>query len=737
MIGSDLESLFADAVRRVRERDVAAAQALLERAIAQEPLHAPSLHLLGFLAGRANDQARCMVHLSRAIRAGTPLQAHDSGLLLAAALRRWGHLNKAEAVYRDLLIAAPASGEGWYQLGLLLKAGGRDQEALDTLRNATVFMPDFAAAHCALAATLHDLGRFAEAKYSAERAWQLAPGDPVAASTLAVIRNWQGRYGEAAAICREGLARGEDAGLLNTLGVALKEAGMLEEAGSAFERALHLEPDLVQARYNLALCRKDYGRTDDAIALLRDLVRDAPALAPARIALCMTHLSPLHTDQAELQRRRAEYGDALDELGAFVGEHGASALTDGIGSAQPFYLAYQGQNDVALQRRYGELVCQAMGARYGAADLAPPPRSGERFRLGFVSGHFRNHSVWRLPTQGWVTGIDRRRFELFGYHTSALRDQETDRIAGLFDHFVQGPLPTGDWHSRIARDRLHAIIYPEIGMDPMVARLAAVRLASSQYASWGHPSTTGYPTIDYFLSSDAMEPADGQEHYSERLVRLPGLSTPISTFAKKRRVLETTRHTLTDHAVTYWCGQSLEKYLMRYDDVFPRIAARVPNCKFMFVEFPGKAGLTAPFRSRLACVFRTRGLDVDRYCSFHPPMDPAQFAVAMVKTDIVLDSLGWSGCNSLVEALALGLPVVTMPGTTMRSRHGAALLRTIGLEDEVCTTVEAYVEAAIILAVDPGRRAEISRRIQAGIERFADASSVRALEEHLHTCMCG
>ena len=57
-----------------------------------------------------------------------------------------------------------------------------------------------------------------------------------------------------------------------------------------------------------------------------------------------------------------------------------------------------------------------------------------------------------------------------------------------------------------------------------VVMLAALWLAPIQCASWGHPDTTGLPTIDYFLSGELMEPPDADEHYTERLVRLPNLA---------------------------------------------------------------------------------------------------------------------------------------------------------------------------------------------------------------------
>ena len=145
-------------------------------------------------------------------------------------------------------------------------------------------------------------------------------------------------------------------------------------------------------------------------------------------------------------------------------------------------------------------------------------------RVGIVSGFFRQHSNWKLPIKGWLSQLDRQRFRAFGYHTGNQEDGETKVAASFCDRFVQSPLPLDRWRQEILADAPHVLIYPEVGMHPISAQLAAQRLAPVQCNSWGHPDTSGYPTLDYYLSSELMEPSDGQSHYTERLVRLPNLS---------------------------------------------------------------------------------------------------------------------------------------------------------------------------------------------------------------------
>lgn len=73
--------------------------------------------------------------------------------------------------------------------------------------------------------------------------------------------------------------------------------------------------------------------------------------------------------------------------------------------------------------------------------------------------------------------------------------------------------------------QLDVLLYPEVGIDPVCAQLAALRLAPVQAMAWGHPQTSGLPTIDVFLSNELMEPPDGAGHYTEQLLPLPGIGT--------------------------------------------------------------------------------------------------------------------------------------------------------------------------------------------------------------------
>ena len=299
----------------------------------------------------------------------------------------------------------------------------------------------------------------------------------------------------------------------------------------------------------------------------------------------------------------------------------------------------------------------------------------------------------------------------------------------MCERFVQGPHSIDRWRNEILADRPHVLIYPEIGMDPVVAPLAAQRLAPVQCNSWGHPDTSGFPTLDYFLSSDLMEPADGQDHYSERLVRLPNLSIYYEPPTVPPLSLSRDELGLRRGATVFWCAQSLYKFLPQFDPVFPRIAREVPDCQFAFIEFHGARHITDLFRKRLDRAFAAAGLQCAKHCVLLPRLDAARFAVATGQADIFLDSIGWSGCNSALECLTHDLPIVTMAGDLMRGRHSTSILRMIGVTETITASIDDYVKTAVRLANDVSWRATVKGRIGANKFRvYRDKTCIRALE---------
>ncbi len=650
-----------------------------------------------------------------------------------------GRLAEAERLYRELSRADPNHAAALHRLGVVAHQLGRS-DAAEILQRAAALRPELAAIHNDLGVVLGSQGRFAEAAACFARAVAITPDDAEAHNNLAGALRRLGRLDEAIVHLRRVTELAPaSGGARNNLGTALLQVGAPDEALAQFDRAVVLAPDFAPARYNRGLALRRLGRISHARADFEKAATLQPDFTAAKLAACMAQLPILYEDESEIARQRAAYETSLRALADEIARTDAPGrLADVIGSHQPFYLAYQCQNDRALQALYGAAMCRIMAARYGPAPLASAPAPGEPVRVAIVSGFFKQHSNWKIPIQGWLGQLDRTRFRLFGYYTGIDSDAATAEAAALCERFVRGPLPAEAWRHAITADAPHVVVYPEVGMDPVAAQLAAQRLASVQCNAWGHPDTSGFPTLDYYLSSDLMEPPDSQDHYTERLIRLPNLSIYYERQQGEAAPCGRAALGLRPDAFVFWCSQSLPKYLPQFDQVLARIAQAAGDCQFTFIRFPGGPHVTALFEQRLRRAFAAFGLRAEDYCVFLPRLEPRDFVAAIGACDAVLDSIGWSGCNSILESLAHNLPIVTLPGLLMRGRHAAAILTMMDVCETIAVSVDEYIAMATRVARDPAWRAELRRKIADNKNRlYRDRTCIAALEDFLEAQVRG
>jgi predicted O-linked N-acetylglucosamine transferase (SPINDLY family) len=655
-----------------------------------------------FSAIRVGQADRAVRLLERALREAPK---HFEALMLLGRMRgQQGRFGDAVALFERAAAARPDNIEAQYNLGVALTQLGSRDKAVACYQRVLRSDPRNLDAYNNLAAELLALKRAEEALSYFDKTLSI---DPYNARALA------------------------------NRGIALKQLQRFEEAEKSLSAALRIRADDAIALFNLGGIFVELNRPEDAVRSYKQALAARPDMASARLALCVAELPVLYTDSAEAPRRRAAYEKALRQLrDDFDRDAVAGDFVEAIGSTQPFLLAYQGKNDRELQSIYGATVCAALQKRYPHATLARKAAPGEPLKLGIVSGIFKNHTIWKLATRGWISQLDRRRFHVTGYHTGATIDSETKVAEETCDRFVQGPKSIEDWRRVILADAPHALIYPEVGIDGTSICLSAQRLAPVQCNFWGHPETSGFPTLDYFLTSNLMEPPDGDEHYTEKLIRLPNLSIYYEPHSIPSLAMSRAELGLRSTSTAYWCGQSLFKYLPEFDEVYPRIAREVGDCQFVFIEYQSTRQITDLFLKRLDRAFALYGLDAAEHCVMLPRLDMRQFIAAIGVCDVILDSIGWSGGNTTLEGLSHALPIVTLPGSLMRGRHTTGILTMMGVTETVAPTVDDYIAIAVKLARDVAWRAAIKGRMMAQRHKvYRDTAPIRALEDFLENAI--
>ena len=356
--------------------------------------------------------------------------------------------------------------------------------------------------------------------------------------------------------------------------------------------------------------------------------------------------------------------------------------------ATPFYLAYHGRDDRPLMEALATLyrqVCPSL--TYEAPHVAPGRArpDGRKTRVGFVSTFFREHTVARL-NENLIAKLPRDRFDVV-----------------VFDRL---PRDLRAARQSISAAELDILYFTDIGMEPLTYFLAFARLAPIQCVSWGHPATTGIPTLDRFVSSRLIEPDDAESHYSERLVQLDHLPSSVSA-------PEVSMDTGT--GPVFLCSQSLFKLHPDFDSMIGRILERCPGAELLLLE-----GQHAEWQRDLEARWRRTIPNVVDRIRFAPRRARAEFMALLGASRVVLDTPHFCGGLSSFEALVAGTPVVALPGAYMRSRVTLGLYRRMGMTDLVAQDADAYVEIAVRLARDEAFHAEMRRRIRTGVPALID-----------------
>jgi predicted O-linked N-acetylglucosamine transferase (SPINDLY family) len=215
-------------------------------------------------------------------------------------------------------------------------------------------------------------------------------------------------------------------------------------------------------------------------------------------------------------------------------------------------------------------------------------------------------------------------------------------------------------------------------MAPFTYFLAFARLAPVQAVTWGHPVTTGIANIDYFVSSAPAEPAGAVRHYGERLIELPVMS---NSYARPLPLPHAARAELglPEAGTVYLCPQSLFKLHPDFDGLLAAILARDPAGAIVLLA-PAQPLHAARLLARLARHVPPAALKRVR---FAPWLAYDRFLALIAAADVMLDPIVFGGGNTSYEALALGIPVVTLAGTFLRGRLTLGMYRQMGFDDLV------------------------------------------------------
>jgi len=551
-----------------------------------------------------------------------------------------------------VLALKPDLVEAHHNLGLVLRALGRMEDAAASFRAAVALRPSLVEAHVSLGLILEAKGDLTGAAAALGRAANLRPGHAPAHYNLGVVLGRLDRAEEAISAYQRAVALEPDFADAHTnLANLLQRYGRLEAAEAGYRRVVALRSDSTDAHMNLAKALQGQGRLAEAMASFEAVLRLRPDHAEARDAwLCGLSYRPDVSPETLL----AEHRRAAERLGA-----------------APAPIRAQG----------------------------PDPQ--RRLRVGYVSGDFHSHPVGHFlaPVLG---AHDRARVEVFCYSNGERIDDTTGRLRAAADHWREIAGSSDEAvASQVAEDRID-ILVDLSGRTPGNRLGLFARRPAPVQASWlGYAATTGLASIDYLLMDSATAPAEAEAWCSEALVQLPFGRFCYGPPADAPAPVPPP--SIARGQVTFGSFNNLAKIGPEVAALWASVLAAIPGSRLV-LKWTSLAD--SGVRGRIAGMFAAAGVPSDalELRGFSPHADMlAEYG----DIDIALDPFPFGGGLTSCEALWMGVPVVTRPLDRFASRQTLGFLAAVGLADLAATSAGDYVGIAAVLARDGDRRAEL------------------------------
>ncbi|RAR51904.1 putative O-linked N-acetylglucosamine transferase (SPINDLY family) [Paraburkholderia unamae] len=752
------ETLFERASERHVAGDLPGARQLYAQLLADDAAHGAAMLRLGVIALQEGAAAGAIEWLRRALAIEPGQRRYREALGQAYTMA--GRHEEAAAIYRGLLADDPSSADLWCGFASAWQAHGALAQAADAWRAALLRDAHRGDAWNNLGNCLRLLGEPRESEAAYRRALAVQPGDANALTNLGTLMQEEGREDEALACLRDALAAapGTAVAMIN-LGVLLTRLGPLDEALSLLERAIVLEPHLAPAAYNYGVALQAQGRLRDAGAQYRRALALDPAHAEAACNLgnvcrdlgehraaqeayeTAIHVRPdfvdAYNNAANLMRTLGGLDEAqallrkaleldpsrsatLNNLGNVLKDGGD--LDEGIEcfrravTSEPGNLIAHSNLLYALSFQVADPHVILDEARRWSAQHEAPLRQertrahgewaeGRRLRIGYVSADFREHcqALFMTPL---LAHHDRTRFEIHAYSSVVRPDATTARLAAHVEKWRDvRTLSDAALADRIRADGIDILADLTMHMSDGRPLVFARKPAPVQVAWLAYPGTTGIGAMDWRLTDPWLDPGVHDSHYSEQSWRLPHTFwcyDPLDPDVEVNPLPPLTAGSVTFGSLNNPCKLT-DASLAMWAGVFERLpAARL-------VQRLVRAGID-PARVRFV-PFRPREAYLRNYHEI----------------DLALDTLPYNGHATSLDALWMGVPVVTRVGPTVAGPAGLSQLANLGLTDLAAGSDETLMAMAGSLANDLPRlarpRATLRERVAGSPlmdgERFA------------------
>ncbi|MEP3390175.1 MAG: tetratricopeptide repeat protein, partial [Reichenbachiella sp.] len=679
---------------------------------------------------------------------------YDQLLQEATLAHQSGDLIKATTLYKQLTKDMSEQPEPYHRLALIHAQKGEYKEAIPWFEKAVAIMPDHPAYNTNFAETLQRVDQNDRAIELLRKTISRDPNILEANQKLATILKKTGSYVEAADLFK-GIIEKEPKfyPAFFQLGTLMLETGNFKSAKEYLESAVELNPKAIKALNNLAVAHQEWDEYEEAILCYEKALKSDPNYTdsvrnlalihekigqPEKAKAYWTRLAKLKNDDPliswkaeivepaifrstqEIDQFRKHVEDQLSLIKKKKINIDADQLTQ-LDVYPPAGLIYHGRSDFEVKKKYGELF-------KGIPKVQLQKKSSGKPQVGFVvtGGH---EGVFLKCMKGLINRLSTEKMDItivcsFPNGEKIVKPAIENPAIKL----LSLPKSLGQGVHLLSSLNFDLLYYWEVGTDAYNYFIPYFKPARVQVTSWGWPTTSGIPTMDYFISAHGLDQESDQKNYSEQLVLFKKL--PAYYFSPEVPELNLTRTDfgIKEDANLYLCAQNVKKVHPDFDQLVKDILEKDEKgiVAFLGDKHP-LASQALERRLKKHC-----GNQADRVMVL-PRQDKAGYFNILNLADVVLDTIYYNGgANTNGDAFALDKPVVTLPVDFHRGRYTATAYAQMGFDDLVGKNMEDYVTLAVRTATDSGFREMVSQKIAENKHLFfEDEEAIQELENFI------
>ena len=612
----------------------------------------------------------------------------------------------AESEIYKQVVKYPNSSILYNMLGAILAGKNNLDEAIISYKKSIKINPNYAQAYNNLGVALHKLNKIDDAIIYYKKAINL---------------------------------KNDFAEALNNLGNAHMDLKSFKVSLDYFKKALKFKPDYAEAYNGLGAINEKLDNKSDALNNYQEAIKIKPDYAEVYNNLGSLFSSLSQFDASLLNYKKAiklkpnyeksynNLGNLLNNLGQY--DEATEAYKQAIKIKPDYARAYSNLLFNIIHKKDFDLafyLSEAKKFRLNCKSIKKKlsfdynyENNPKKLKIGFVSADFGNHpgGYFTLST---LRELRKRNFELIAYPTIERNDEFSYHFGPLFSkwHLIEKKKDE-EVVRQIFKDGVHILI-------DLQGHSAKNRLSIFMYkpapiqATWLGQGSTGIHEIDYFIGSNHITPKHEEEHYVEKVLRLPEISqcfTPPDFDLEVKNL-----PAIKNNFITFGCVNKLNKVNDDVIALWSKVLLSITNSKLLLKnkDLDSKKIVEITFRR-----FESQNIKKDRLILEGHAKTRKELLDVYNKIDIALDPFPYQGNTSTIEAVWMGVPVITLKGNRYLFHFGESINSNLNMLDWIAENHNEYISKAIKFSSNLKELSKIRKNLRSNALKTAvfDAKS--------------